>query len=97
MSHPFSTVRRMEFTIDCSTCLRGQSGACQDCVVTFLTGREPGEAVVVEASEFAALRRLADAGLIPSLRHDPEAPHQWVTGEESDEPGEGSGGLRRVV
>ena len=84
----------MEFTIDCSTCLRGQSDACQDCVVTFLTGREPGEAVVVEAAEFAALRRLADAGLIPSLRHDP---HQWITGGESDEPGEGSGGLRRVI
>ena len=93
----FSTVRDMEFTIDCSTCPRGQIDACQDCIVTFLTGREPGEAVVVEASEFAALRRLADAGLIPSLRHDRAAPHQWVTGEQSDDRGEAGPGLRRVV
>ena len=60
----------MSVTIDCSTCLRQQSSGCEDCVVMFLTSREPDEAVVVDAAEFAALRRLADAGLVPELRHD---------------------------
>ncbi len=72
----------MDFTIDCSTCLRHQSDSCQDCVVMFLTNREPDEAVVVDAAEFAALRRLAQAGLIPSLRHEGEAQVHWITERE---------------
>lgn len=60
----------MKFTIDCSTCLRQRSEGCQDCVVMFLTNREADEAVVVDAAEFAALRRLSEAGLVPSLLHD---------------------------
>ena len=72
----------MDFTIDCSTCLRQQSDSCQDCVVMFLTNREPDEAVVVDAAEFAALRRLANAGLIPALQHEEEAEVRWITDTE---------------
>jgi hypothetical protein len=43
--------------------------ACDDCIVTFLCDREPRDAVVVDVSEARALRVLADAGLVPSLRH----------------------------
>lgn len=60
----------MRFTIDCSTCVRNRSDRCDDCVVMFITDREPDEAVVVDATEFAALRRLSAAGLIPSLLHE---------------------------
>lgn len=57
----------MEFTIDCRSCSRPDSASCEDCVVTFISNRQPDEAVVVDAAEFAALRRLADAGLIPAV------------------------------
>ena len=58
----------MEFTIDCRTCPRQDSPTCSDCVVMFISSREPDEAIVIDAAEFAALRRLAAAGLIPELR-----------------------------
>lgn len=63
----------MSFTIDCSTCVEEKTSNCDDCLVMFLTSREPDEAVVVDAAEYAALRRLAAAGLIPPLRNDPLA------------------------
>jgi hypothetical protein len=42
---------------------------CDDCVVTFVMGREPGEALVIDAAEARAVRMLANAGLVPALRH----------------------------
>ena len=45
--------------------------ACGDCVVSFILGREPGDAVVVDADEERALRALGDEGLVPRLRHRP--------------------------
>ncbi|MCP3987759.1 MAG: hypothetical protein GY724_01680 [Actinomycetia bacterium] len=56
----------MEFTIDCRACPHHQGDSCDDCVVTFVTSRRPDEAIVVDAGEFAAMRRLAAAGLISS-------------------------------
>ena len=43
--------------------------ACDDCVVSFIVNREPGDAVVVDAAEERALRALGDQGLVPRLRH----------------------------
>lgn len=60
----------MELTIDCGTCSRHETETCHDCVVTFLVGREPFDGVVVDVAEFAAVRRLQRAGLVPALRHD---------------------------
>lgn len=57
--------------IDCETCVMAASDACGDCVVTFILGREPGDAVVVDADEERALRALGDGGLVPRLRHRP--------------------------
>ena len=48
----------MEFTIDCRTCPEARSSACDDCVVTFITSRQPNDAVVIDAAEFGAIRRL---------------------------------------
>jgi hypothetical protein len=56
-------------TIDCATCVMRDTAACDDCVVTFLCERDPTDAVVLDLDEMAALRRLADAGLAPRLRH----------------------------
>lgn len=57
------------FTIDCDECVMQGTAACDDCVVTFLCSREPGEAVVVDVDEARAMRSLARAGLVPELRH----------------------------
>ncbi len=49
------------------------TSACDDCVVTFIVGREPGEAVVIDVEEERAVRMLAGAGLVPRLRHEQRA------------------------
>ena len=45
------------------------TAACDDCVVSFIVEREPGDAVVIDADEERALRALGDGGLVPHLRH----------------------------
>ncbi len=57
--------------IDCADCIGPSVGACDDCVVSFLLGREPDDAVVIDVAEARALRLLADADLVPGLRHHP--------------------------
>jgi len=56
-------------TIDCATCVMRETPTCEDCVVTFLCDREPTDAVLLDMTERQALRRLAQAGLAPRLRH----------------------------
>jgi hypothetical protein len=55
--------------ISCEECTMRDTPACGDCVVTFLLGREPDEAVVFDVAEERALRLLAGAGMVPTLRH----------------------------
>jgi hypothetical protein len=55
--------------IDCDECVMAGTDACDDCVVSFLVERRPGEAVVIDADEQRAVRMLAGAGLVPDLRH----------------------------
>jgi hypothetical protein len=54
--------------IDCDECVMQGTDVCDDCVVTYLTRRQPQEAVVLDLDEERALRRLAGAGLVPRLR-----------------------------
>ena len=56
-------------SIDCATCVMRETAACDDCVVTFLCDRDPTDAVLLDLAERQALRRLAQAGLAPRLRH----------------------------
>ncbi|MDQ6798651.1 MAG: hypothetical protein M3011_11660 [Actinomycetota bacterium] len=44
------------------------TSVCDDCVVTFICGREPDEAVVIDVAEARAVRLLGDVGLVPHLR-----------------------------
>ncbi|MCU1465207.1 MAG: hypothetical protein JWM72_1135, partial [Actinomycetia bacterium] len=44
---------------------------CDDCVVSFILRREPGEALVIDAEEERALRSLQGGGLVPEIRHHP--------------------------
>jgi hypothetical protein len=55
--------------IDCDECVMQHTSACDDCVVSFLVSRQPGEAVVLDLEEERALRSLEGAGLVPGLLH----------------------------
>jgi hypothetical protein len=57
------------FTIDCADCVMAGSSACDDCIVSFIVNREPGDAILVDTAEERALRNLSDSGLVPQLRH----------------------------
>ncbi|MFT4108069.1 hypothetical protein [Propionicimonas sp.] len=52
--------------VDCGTC-RARGPACADCVVSVLLGPMPN-ALVLDDQEQAALRAMADSGLLPPLR-----------------------------
>ncbi len=60
-------------TIDCDCCALRDTDACGDCVVSFLLGREPDDAVVIDAEEARAMRMLERAGLVPMLRYSSRA------------------------
>jgi hypothetical protein len=55
--------------IDCDECVAQHTDACDDCMVTFLCGREPDDAVIIDVAEARALRMLGQSGLMPKLRH----------------------------
>jgi hypothetical protein len=57
-------------TIDCDTCVMQHTPACGDCVVTYLCERPVEQAVVIDMADFRAMRALAEAGLVPELRHE---------------------------
>jgi hypothetical protein len=57
-------------TIDCDTCVMQHTPACSDCVVTYLCEREAEQAVVIDIADLRTMRALAEAGLVPELRHE---------------------------
>jgi hypothetical protein len=57
------------FLIDCAACPAQNTDACDDCVVTYVCNRDPGDALVVDLGDLRAIRMLADGGLVPQLRH----------------------------
>jgi hypothetical protein len=57
-------------TISCGDCVLEGTDACAECVVSFVLGREPGDAVVIDAVEVRAMRLLEGVGLVPALRHE---------------------------
>ncbi len=61
---------RHVLTIDCDCCAMRGTSACDDCVVRFVVRREPGDAVVLDATAERSLRLLAGAGMVPRLRFD---------------------------
>jgi hypothetical protein len=58
-----------DLSIDCDCCALKETSACEDCVVTFLLGRDADDAVVIDAAEARAMRMLERAGLVPTLRY----------------------------
>jgi hypothetical protein len=65
-------------SISCDDCSLQGTDACQDCLVSFVLGREPDDAVVVDVEEARAMRMLSRAGLVPRLRHS-GADRDWLT------------------
>ena len=59
--------------IDCSDCVMQATDACDDCIVSFVASRDPGDAVVIDVAAERAVRMLARAGLVPDSRHLPKA------------------------
>lgn len=73
----------MRISISCDTCVMRATAACDDCLVTHLCGADSAggaiavgssssrerEAVVLDLDELRAVRLLASAGLVPTLRH----------------------------
>ncbi|HXQ75289.1 MAG TPA: hypothetical protein VN791_02245 [Acidimicrobiales bacterium] len=68
---------RPTISISCDDCEFQHTDACADCLVTFVLGREPDDAVVVDVAEARAIRMLGRAGLVPELRH-PGAAVDWA-------------------
>lgn len=56
-------------TISCDECTARDTGACDGCVVSFILGREPDDALIFDVEEERALRMLGRSGLVPPLRH----------------------------
>jgi hypothetical protein len=56
-------------TISCDDCTMQATSACDGCVVTFICGRDPEDAVVIDVEEERALRLLGRSGLVPPLLH----------------------------
>jgi hypothetical protein len=54
--------------ISCDDCNLQHTAACDDCLVSFVLGREPDDALVIDVDEAREVRRLADTGLLPRLR-----------------------------
>lgn len=75
------TSEREPLIIDCDDCIGPTIGACDDCVVTFICDRDPNDAVVIDVAELRALRVLAEADLVPSLRH--RSAHRHAPTDES--------------
>lgn len=56
-------------TISCDDCAMQATEACEDCLVTFICGREGSDAVILKAAEDQVVRLLAHSGLVPRIRH----------------------------
>jgi hypothetical protein len=74
--HDSPTVRRGEpggnepvLVISCDTCVMANTSACDDCMMSVLCEPRETGAVVLSLSELRDIRLLAQAGLVPTLRH----------------------------
>ena len=55
--------------ISCDTCVMRDTSACDDCLVSVLCAETEDDAMVFDFAEQRAIKMLAQAGLVPTLRH----------------------------
>ena len=56
-------------SVSCNECQFDGTETCKDCVVSYLLGRGPDDAIIFDSSTARAVRLLTGAGLVPELRH----------------------------
>ena len=69
MDTPVSASGEPILVISCDTCVMRNSDACGDCMMSVLCESEESGAVVLSLDELRDIRLLAQAGLVPTLRH----------------------------
>ncbi len=62
-------MEKNHLSIDCGTCEMLDTVTCLDCVVTYICGREPNEAIIISMDEWRSIRSLNAVGLLPELQH----------------------------
>ena len=55
--------------ISCATCVMADTDACGDCIMSFICDAPAEGAGVLDLQELREIRLLAQAGLVPTLRH----------------------------
>lgn len=55
--------------ISCDTCVMKDTDACGDCMMSVLCEAPTDGAVILNLQELRDIRLLAQAGLVPTLRH----------------------------
>ncbi len=55
--------------ISCDTCIMKDTDACGDCMMSVLCETPTEGAVILNLQELRDIRLLAQAGLVPTLRH----------------------------
>jgi len=66
---PAQSDDRGPLVISCDECVMQHTDTCDDCLVSFILDRQPGDAVVIDAEEARAVRMLTAVGLVPGPRH----------------------------
>lgn len=64
-THPDQPV----LVISCDTCVMRDTEACGDCMMSVLCEPVDSGAVILSLDELREIRLLAQAGLVPTLRH----------------------------
>lgn len=65
----FDPSRPPALIISCDTCVMAHTDACDDCMMSVLCDKPSDGAVVLNLEELREIRLLAQAGLVPTLRH----------------------------
>jgi len=66
---PSRTEQPCSTVISCDDCALRETSACGDCVVTFVLKNDASRPIRFSSPELRAVSMLADAGLVPSLKH----------------------------
>ena len=64
-----ATDRQCSTVISCDDCMLRDTSACADCVVSFVLNNDTSRPIRFSSGELHAVSLLADAGLVPSLKH----------------------------
>ena len=55
--------------ISCDTCVMKDTDTCSDCMMSYLCDHPEDGAVILDLQELREVKLLAQAGLVPTLRH----------------------------